>query len=97
MKEEFLQNDISRRTMKNLAALAFFPPQNVIEEFIRIKESASEVLDGKNYRYSSYYFVSILLIQEKNSLIIYAKVSCAVMCMRANVLARYSRTLYIRA
>ena len=40
--------------MKNLAALAFVPPQNVIEEFIRIKESASEVLDGKNY---PYYFV----------------------------------------
>ena len=56
-KRQFLQNDISRRTMKNLAALAFFPPQNVIEEFIRIKESASEVRDGKNYPYSSYYFV----------------------------------------
>ena len=57
MKDEFLQNDISRRTMKNLAALAFVSPQNVIEEFIRIKESASEVLDSKNYPYSSYYFV----------------------------------------
>ena len=33
--------------MKNLAALAFIPSQNVIEEFVRIKENASEVLDGK--------------------------------------------------
>ena len=56
-KRKFLQNDISRCTMKNLAALAFVPPQSIIEEFIRIKESASEVLDGKNYPYSSYYFV----------------------------------------
>ncbi|CAF4679970.1 unnamed protein product, partial [Rotaria sp. Silwood2] len=42
---EFLENDISRRSMKNLAALAFIPPQNVIEEFVRIKENASDVLD----------------------------------------------------
>ena len=47
LKKEFLENDVSRRTMKNLAALAFIPPQNVIEEFVRIKENASEVLDGK--------------------------------------------------
>jgi hypothetical protein len=47
LKKEFLGNDVSRRTMKNLAALAFIPPQNVIEEFVRIKENASEVLDGK--------------------------------------------------
>ena len=32
-KRKFPQNDISRRTMKNLAALGFVPPQNVIEEF----------------------------------------------------------------
>ena len=38
---------VSRQTMKNLAALAFIPPQNIIEEFIRIKENTSEVLDGK--------------------------------------------------
>ena len=47
MKKEFLENDVSRRTIKNLAALAFIPPQNVSEEFVRIKENASEVLDGK--------------------------------------------------
>ena len=47
LKKEFLENDVSRRTMKNLATLAFIPPQNVIEEFVRIKENASEVLDGK--------------------------------------------------
>ncbi|CAF1552573.1 unnamed protein product [Rotaria sp. Silwood1] len=47
LKKEFLENDISRRSMKNLAALAFIPPQNVIEEFVRIKENASDVLDGK--------------------------------------------------
>ena len=40
--------------MKNLAALAFIPPQNVIEEFVRIKENASEVLDGK------YIFAQVL-------------------------------------
>ncbi|CAF4209994.1 unnamed protein product, partial [Rotaria sordida] len=47
LKKEFLENDVSRRTMKNLAALAFIPPQNVIEEFVRIKENALDVLDGK--------------------------------------------------
>ncbi|CAF2942003.1 unnamed protein product [Rotaria sp. Silwood2] len=47
LKKEFLENDVSRRTMKNLAALSFIPPQNVIEEFVRIKENASDVLDGK--------------------------------------------------
>jgi hypothetical protein len=47
LKKEFLENDVNRRTMKNLAALAFIPPQNVIEEFVRMKENSSEVLDGK--------------------------------------------------
>ncbi|CAF4536466.1 unnamed protein product, partial [Rotaria sp. Silwood2] len=47
LKKEFLENDVSRRTMKNLAALAFISPQNVIEEFVRIKENSSEILDGK--------------------------------------------------
>ena len=47
LKKEFCENDISRCTMKNLAALAFVPPQNVIEEFIQMKENASAVLDGK--------------------------------------------------
>ncbi|CAF2150458.1 unnamed protein product [Rotaria magnacalcarata] len=56
LKDEFLQNDISRRTMKNLAALAFVPPQHVIEEFVRMKESASDVLDGKKYPLF-YYFI----------------------------------------
>ena len=32
--------------MKNLAALAFIPPQNVIEEFVQMTENASAVLDG---------------------------------------------------
>ncbi|CAF3293474.1 unnamed protein product, partial [Rotaria sp. Silwood2] len=45
LKKEFLENDISRRAMKNLAALAFIPPQNVIEEFVELKESSSDVLD----------------------------------------------------
>ncbi|CAF1607524.1 unnamed protein product, partial [Adineta ricciae] len=45
LKKEFLENDASRRTMKNLAALAFIPSQNVIEEFVRIKDNSSEVLD----------------------------------------------------
>ncbi|CAF1201064.1 unnamed protein product [Rotaria sordida] len=47
LKKEFLENDISRRTMKNLAALVFIPPQNVIEKFVQLKKSASDVLDGK--------------------------------------------------
>ncbi|CAF1466004.1 unnamed protein product, partial [Rotaria sordida] len=47
LKKEFLENDVSRRTMKKLAALAFIPPQNVIEEFVRIKENVLDVLDGK--------------------------------------------------
>ncbi|CAF4361066.1 unnamed protein product [Rotaria sp. Silwood2] len=47
LKKEFLENDISRRAMKNLAALAFIPPQNVIEEFVELKESSSDVLDGR--------------------------------------------------
>ena len=34
LKKEFCENDISRCTMKNLAALAFVPPQNVIKEFV---------------------------------------------------------------
>ncbi|CAF1420378.1 unnamed protein product [Adineta steineri] len=47
LKKEFIENDINRRAMKNLAALAFIPPQHVIQEFVRIKENASDVLDGK--------------------------------------------------
>jgi len=47
LKKEFLGNEVSRRTMKNLAALAFVPEQNVIQEFTQIKENAPEVLDGK--------------------------------------------------
>ena len=67
MKDEFLQNDISRRTMKNLAALAFVPPQSVIEEFVRIKESASDVLDGKKYP-QFYYFIRYLFILGENKI-----------------------------
>ena len=67
MKDEFLQNDISRRTMKNLAALAFVSPQNVIEEFIRIKESASDVLDGKKYP-QFYYFIRYFFILRENKI-----------------------------
>ena len=47
LKKEFIENDTNRRAMKNLAALAFIPPQHVIQEFVRIKENASDVLDGK--------------------------------------------------
>ena len=67
MKDEFLQNDISRRTMKNLAALGFVPSQNVIEEFVRIKESASDVLDGKKYP-QFYYFIRYLFILRENKI-----------------------------
>ena len=35
--------------MKNLAALAFVPPDIVVQEFTHIKENASKVLDGKEY------------------------------------------------
>ncbi|CAF5128369.1 unnamed protein product, partial [Rotaria sp. Silwood1] len=45
LKKEFLENNISRRTMKNLAALAFVPEQDVIRTFTEIKESANEILD----------------------------------------------------
>ena len=68
MKDEFLQNDISRRTMKNLAALAFVPPQNVIEEFVRVKESASDVLDGKKYP-QFYYFIRYLFTLSENKIV----------------------------
>ncbi|CAF3816485.1 unnamed protein product, partial [Rotaria sp. Silwood1] len=37
-----MENYVSRRTMKNLAALVFVPEQNVIQEFTHIKEKASE-------------------------------------------------------
>jgi hypothetical protein len=33
--------------MKNLAALAFLPTQNAIEEFVRMKENATDLLDDK--------------------------------------------------
>ncbi|CAF4923920.1 unnamed protein product [Rotaria sp. Silwood1] len=45
LKKEFLENNISRRTMKNLVALAFVPEQDVIRKFTEIKESANEILD----------------------------------------------------
>ena len=67
MKDEFLQNDISRRTMKNLAALAFVPPQNVIEEFVRIKESASDVFDGKKHP-QFYYSIRYFFILRENKI-----------------------------
>jgi len=44
LKKEFLENDISRRTRKNLA---FLPPQNVIKGFVRMKENATDLLDDK--------------------------------------------------
>ncbi|CAF3218586.1 unnamed protein product [Rotaria sp. Silwood2] len=47
VKQEFFENSISRRTMKNLVALAFITTQNVIEEFVRMKENALHVLDYK--------------------------------------------------
>lgn len=70
--------------MKNLAALVFVPPQNVIEELTRIKKSTSEVLDGKSFSYSSCHFI------------LYFEFEKIVNHLRSNVLARYSRTLYIR-
>ena len=57
MKKEFLENGASRRTMKNLAALAFVPQQHVIEEFTEIKENASEVLDGKQKKMFIYIHI----------------------------------------
>jgi hypothetical protein len=33
--------------MKNFASLAFVSEGNVIEEFVKIKENASDVLDSK--------------------------------------------------
>ena len=51
--------------MKNLAAEAFLPAQNVIEEFVRIKESASNVLDGKKYP-QFYYFIRYFFILREN-------------------------------
>lgn len=48
LQREFLENNTSRRTMKNLAALAFLPERCVIEEFNQIKENAEDTLDGKD-------------------------------------------------
>ncbi|CAF3026468.1 unnamed protein product [Rotaria sp. Silwood2] len=60
LKKQFLENDDSRHTMKNLAALAFIPERNVIEEFNQIKENTPEVLDGKQKKIFDYihiYFI----------------------------------------
>ncbi|CAF3416488.1 unnamed protein product [Rotaria sp. Silwood1] len=58
LKKEFLENNISRRTMKNLAALAFVPEQDVIRTVTKIKESANEILDGKNlYLYAYFHYL----------------------------------------
>jgi hypothetical protein len=43
--------------MKNLAALAFIPPDRVVQEFTHIKENASEVLDGKKRCKLNVYFI----------------------------------------
>ena len=43
--------------MKNLAALAFVPSNNVVEEFARIKENASDVLDGKKLYILNFYYI----------------------------------------
>ncbi len=44
--------------MKNLAAVAFVPPDKVVEEFTHIKENASEVLGGKKLCKLNVYFIS---------------------------------------
>ncbi|CAF1507093.1 unnamed protein product [Adineta steineri] len=46
-----MYQDHTGQVMRNLAALIFTPPQHVIEEFVRIKENASDVLDGKYISY----------------------------------------------
>ncbi|CAF3429527.1 unnamed protein product [Rotaria socialis] len=60
LKKEFLENDASRRTMKNLAAIPFIPPQNVIEEFVRIKENSSIAAPIQIQVVSLIYIVSML-------------------------------------
>ncbi|CAM2725597.1 unnamed protein product [Rotaria socialis] len=50
VKQEFFENDISRRTMKNSAALAFIATPNVIEDFVPMKENASDILDDKMFK-----------------------------------------------
>ncbi|CAF4155912.1 unnamed protein product, partial [Rotaria sordida] len=45
LKKEFLENDVYRRTMKNLAALAFVPEKDVVRIFTDTKESSDEKLD----------------------------------------------------
>ncbi|CAF1153140.1 unnamed protein product [Rotaria sordida] len=57
LKKEFLENQNNRRTMKNLAALAFVPPNNIVEEFSRIKENASDVLDGNKLYILNFYYI----------------------------------------
>ncbi|CAF0792846.1 unnamed protein product [Rotaria sordida] len=57
LKKEFLENQNSRQTMKNLAALAFVPPNNIVEEFSRIKENASDVLDGNKLYILNFYYI----------------------------------------
>jgi hypothetical protein len=49
LKKEFLENDVYRRTMKNLAALAFVPEKDVVRIFTDTKESSDEQLDGKMF------------------------------------------------
>jgi hypothetical protein len=58
LKKEFIESQNSRRTMKNLAAVAFVPPDKVVEEFTHIKENASEVLGGKKLCKLNVYFIS---------------------------------------
>ena len=45
MKDEFLQNDLSRRAMKNLSAFPFVPPQMLLKSSLEFKD----VLGGQKY------------------------------------------------
>jgi hypothetical protein len=71
LKKEFLENEVSRRAMKNLAALAFVPERNVIEEFIQIKENAPEVLDGKQKKLFVFVHTHFTLYFSLSDLVIY--------------------------
>ena len=70
LKDEFLQNKTSRRTMKNLAALAFLPERHVIDEFNKIKENAEYNLDGKtNLAFSIKQFFHIICFSNSDLLV----------------------------
>jgi hypothetical protein len=47
LKTSFLDDEVRRTTIKNLAPLAYASEINVVEEFILAKEDASETSNGK--------------------------------------------------